>query len=323
MKLPSSLLKVTALLLCASASVNDQSVTHQYYNRNALIRRTMVLPEGDTPAAMDKFMVSECKKYVARGCPQKELQRGENTASLVTWDNKKDGKSINVAELMGCTALVLVSRKGAFTGHYFESISFDPDADSLSTYGDKDTAFDKSVIELIRNGNSNRNAHPSLAMVKEKIDDPSLRAWLVIPSDGATDEHGNVAPDPYRDAWEKLKTFVTSEFPGLKEPGRWLEVKYAPRQDEEKLYRPKIFDIATEVTKRPREELEKDGQINWSLLNQKEISDITSKAEKLVTYDPIKNGARGKVVVKHHPNTDGKNRVMVWVEYSTLYADAW
>ncbi|KAF9873215.1 hypothetical protein CkaCkLH20_09378 [Colletotrichum karsti] len=302
-------------------SVEDQNITLRY-DHNALARRTIVLPEGNSREAMDKFMSKECAKTPVRGCPRENVHLSENTASLVTWDQKEE-RSVNVARLVGCTALVLVSRRGVFMGHYFEDISFDPEARWLRKYGGKENAFDKTVIDLIKNGKRAKNAHPSLAAVKEKIDDSSLRAWLVIPSDGATDGQGNAVTDPYRDAWTKLESFVKREFPQLNQDLRWSEVKYTPRQNEEKLYDPKIFDIAVEVTKKSREELDKDGQIDWALLDQNQILEITTEAEGLVTDDPIDSGARGKVVVKHDPDTNGKNKVMMWMEYSTLYEDDW
>lgn len=37
--------------------------------------------------------------------------------------------SLSVTNLVGCTMMVIVSRRGVYIGHYWENISFDTDAD--------------------------------------------------------------------------------------------------------------------------------------------------------------------------------------------------
>jgi len=41
--------------------------------------------------------------------------------------------SYAAARLQGCTMLVVISRKGTYMAHYWESISFDPDEDQFGT----------------------------------------------------------------------------------------------------------------------------------------------------------------------------------------------
>ncbi|KAK8016934.1 hypothetical protein PG993_015123 [Apiospora rasikravindrae] len=137
--------------------------------------------------------------------------------------------SYNIVGLTGCTAMVLLSKRGIYIAHYFENIAFNKDRNS--PYKSQQTAFLHTVQQGLRRGRLNEQV--SLASNAIAIDDDSLHGFLIIPKTGPGNDNTQIVEDPYREWWEKIKTTVGSILPRLNDPGRWHEYKYAPQQEEQ------------------------------------------------------------------------------------------
>ena len=122
----------------------------------------------------------------------------------------------------GCTLLVIVSRRGVYIAHYWESVSFAPDQEWIDQFGGEDEAFQKTVLDGIQKGVATDAVPPqqvSLKGVASAIDDDSIRAYLIIPI--MTDRD---VVDGYRPKWDQMKRAVEEILPSV--TNRWREIRY-------------------------------------------------------------------------------------------------
>ncbi|KAK0649719.1 hypothetical protein B0T16DRAFT_457105 [Cercophora newfieldiana] len=108
---------------------------------------------------------------------------------------------IHVIGLAGRTGLVIVSKKGVYFAHYWENIGFS--LDTHEQYQTQEAAFKFTILKGLSSGVAGnpppglQREQDSLRGIASVIDDESLHAFLVIPSN------------------------------------RWVEYRYNPAQDEE------------------------------------------------------------------------------------------
>lgn len=188
----------------------------------------MTLPEDDD---MDTFMQNEMvrpslkpiiwRKKVGRGS---DMQFEDMATSDFDFLRNR-AVSFGTGGLCGCTALVIVGRKGVFVAHYWENISFSPDPEWLEMYdGSADQCFEKTVIEPLKKGKGRRNDPEQIslsALVKDFDDVGNVRAYLMVPSTTHTDD-----PEGYKDQWDAIQETVGNILPVLKDDTRWQRIKY-------------------------------------------------------------------------------------------------
>ncbi|KAI4681953.1 hypothetical protein J4E81_009715 [Alternaria sp. BMP 2799] len=200
---------------------------------NSTIQRRMNLPTFDT---IDDYIVAETGEAEAVVWGQRDGNGDENEFDTNTsiFDQFKffqeNQMSQGTSHLMGCTMLVIVSRRGVWMGHFWENISFDTDHDHhfWDKYkGDQDKIFTETVIKGMRNGKGRgRNKQQdSLRLNADKFKDNHVRAYLIHPETNA-DESGD-----YREYWDKMKEEACIYLPKLREPTRWKEHAYEPTDD--------------------------------------------------------------------------------------------
>jgi hypothetical protein len=215
-----------------AAQKRDFGVGEQDFNVT-LYRRVMTLPDGTDASAMDTFMTAEMESSLFDSIIwEKEIYGEEEDMATATFEEFGDeALSLGTGFLCGCTTLVIVSRLGVYIGHYWENISFDPDADWLEVYGTAERAFQQTVIKGLTQGirpNARIPEQVSLKNQAKYIADNYIRAYLMIPD---ADANGN--PDGYRPQWNAMKGTVNKFVPTLATGDRWREVTYTPLRNKD------------------------------------------------------------------------------------------
>ncbi|KAH7413249.1 hypothetical protein BKA64DRAFT_771278 [Cadophora sp. MPI-SDFR-AT-0126] len=133
--------------------------------------------------------------------------------------------STGMTQLKGCTALYIISRKGVFAAHYWESVSFDPDKVWLTTGVKawtpeaKAQMFKTTVLDPLRNRSK---YHPKLK--KKILEDEYIKAYLIIPNQ--TWREAGASDTGYEDQWTEMQNMVNSIIPTLGKEGRWTRIRY-------------------------------------------------------------------------------------------------
>lgn len=208
--------------------------------QNITLSRRMKLPEPDK---MADFMIAETITPDIDNYPivwdraAGQGQRADfNTALLMEYKYPiRDSKefSMSTTGLHGCTVLAIISRKAVYMTHYWESITFAPDAESVARYQSRDRIFQLFIEKGLRSG-IGQQQHALGRGVKD-IDDEHIQAYLLRPSD--TWERD---PQGYPDQWDAIKRIVGELIPRLKiESGqqndRWHDIVYERVEDEDQL----------------------------------------------------------------------------------------
>lgn len=118
-----------------------------------------------------------------------EVNGGDvNTAKFFTWPADR-ALSIGTSHLCGCTSMVIISRRGVYVTHYWESISFAPENHwRLSPEETDDELFERTVIEPIQKGKN--GGAPGYPLEQNKLESSrignrerdNIRAFLVRPN---------------------------------------------------------------------------------------------------------------------------------------------
>lgn len=209
---------------------------------------------------------------------------------------EKNEVSLATRRLQGCTVLAIISRKGVYFGHYWESISFHPDAKQLKHVDENneewwetpEEIFVRTVINGLRRGMSKQQT--SLTSVAPAIADDHIKAYLIRPKwskakEDENDEYknkpppANPLPDGYPDKWQRMKDEAVRLIPKLNEPDRWKEVLY--------------------------EATDKD-----------DILDGTPRGRMLFKYDPVSQQTTRR---GHKPT----RMSMLWSETTEVHRDTW
>ena len=204
---------------------------------NSTVYRRMILP---TPQNIDTYIVEETGKAQPAVWPQTDRNEEKtkfdiNTSVFDEFKSYQNNELSEMAlELKGCTLLVIVSRRGAWLGHFWESISFATDESHpcWERYNkDQNMILEELVIKGMRNGKGRgeNKQQDSLRLAAPKFDDDHIRAYLVRPSSN-WEENGD-----YREYWDRMKAEAVTHLPKLNRPGRWVEHSYEPTEDMELL----------------------------------------------------------------------------------------
>ena len=182
--------------------------------------RDIKLPGDD----MNTFMVNEvpkAKSIVWTGRKGSDM----NTASLKTYGRTK--VSLATSGLCGCTSLWVISRKGVYATHYWESISFSPDK-QWYIEGEKTSAavFRRTVLGPLQTGEMSGTRLAQAKLDPVEIADDFIKAYIVRP-DRSCGRASRV--DGYRKQWDQIKSTVGEVIPALDpetHPDRWKEIIY-------------------------------------------------------------------------------------------------
>jgi hypothetical protein len=197
---------------------------------NATIHQRMELP---TATNIEKYIMKHTKEAVQVVWPQRARDERKVVYDTNTslFDEYKfyqdDVLSLATTHLVGCTMLVVVSRKGVFIGHYWENISFQTDKDHplWEKYNkDQNKIFFETVIKGMRDGKGTGSTkeQDSLRLAAPKLNDEHIKAYLIRPDTNA-DEDGD-----YRELWDQMKAEAVKYMPKLGELGLWTEIFYTP-----------------------------------------------------------------------------------------------
>lgn len=156
----------------------------------------MELPDPTDPDAIGHYVMQQIPRAIS-------IYHVEsvNTATYFPFDLntdkiKKSQRTISVAinYLCGCTALIVVSRKGAYVAHYMEDISFSPSDETKAIWGpDNQVTFKRTCIEGLYQGlpctNENDiSRQPDQESLKAHAGDlANGKAFIIRPSNGQKD----------------------------------------------------------------------------------------------------------------------------------------
>jgi hypothetical protein len=196
----------------------------QSYNAT-LDKRIMTEPKGSTAGDMDTFMVEELSNELVNLPIIWRSDTGNNvvsdTATAWFYEFKKQAKkafSVGTGGLCGCTTLAIISRKGVYMGHYWESLSFAPEGEDLEPFGTVEKAFQATVIDGLKKGVTGQQK----PLKASQIEDEYIRAYLMIPT-----ESWDGVDNGYRDMWDELKKTVGELVPTLKNEELWTRIRYS------------------------------------------------------------------------------------------------
>ncbi|EED17204.1 hypothetical protein TSTA_022580 [Talaromyces stipitatus ATCC 10500] len=180
-----------------------------------LYRRTMTLPDGTDAAAMDRFMLAEEESDLFDAIVWDKDVNGEPEDMATSKFEQFGDKafSLGTGFLCGYTTLAIISRKGVYTGHYWDSISFSPDQAWIDEYGSAEEAFRRTVILGLTQGVGRNRRIPEQVSLRNqagKFEDNYIRAYLRIPD---TDSDQN--PEGYRPQWNAMRNLVNRFVPTL------------------------------------------------------------------------------------------------------------
>ncbi|KIM94645.1 hypothetical protein OIDMADRAFT_45601 [Oidiodendron maius Zn] len=168
-----------------------------------LDKRIMTVPQGSTTDDMDRFMVEEISNELVNWPILWKSEVAKNvyadTATAVSYPFNRKPFGLGTGGLCGCTTLVIISRRGVYMSHYWESLSFKPEGEDLEFFGSADNAFKETVIKGLEDGIEFQQK----PLKKNAIEDNFIKAYLVIPTE--TDDD---VDDGYRPQWNRLKTTV-------------------------------------------------------------------------------------------------------------------
>lgn len=215
-------------------------------NASALDRR-MELPDLEGRRPMPDFFHEEKPKWTPFVIRESSSKPKDLSASIIQdltnlgTVKDKDGNDVPVtqfstgkAELKGCTTLYIISHKGVFAAHYWESVSFDPDnvwlAASVKEWTPEAKAkmFKTTVLDPLKNGSK---YHPKLNA--KILEDEHIKAYLIVPNQTWREE--GAGDTGYEDQWNEMKNMVASIIPTLVDDGRWTKIRYTPVKNKRDL----------------------------------------------------------------------------------------
>lgn len=136
-----------------------------------------------------------------------------NTAELRVFGD--EDFSYSTAFLKGCTVLAIVSRRGVYLAHYWETISFSLNIDNV-TPEIQQREFERTVLRPLERGH--QRFQDSLKGNLGLLVDEYVHVYLIRPATGA-DEMTD-----YRQYWDQIKDLVLGWIPQASD--RWTEHRY-------------------------------------------------------------------------------------------------
>jgi hypothetical protein len=266
----------------------------EYYDpagNGTQVRRTLKMPESTSPKNIDEYVQREIGaegfKKIVWSTTYKKRKVDMNTSKAVEFNSKK-AVSIGTDGLCGCTVLAIVSRKGVYMGHYWESISFHADSFWKKYYDvdDDEDVFKETVIKGLEDGiprTPKRKSwdQPSLTDYKELFDGEDTYAYLMIPESAVDENDQQLYKEKFEDRWQQIKATVNKIIPVLQDEKRWVEHKYYPRRFKEE--------------------------------QQRAVGKAWGTA--LLQYDPMDKPGSGDV--------KSRKRMVMWMERTKMFDDIW
>jgi hypothetical protein len=198
-----------------------------------IVRRVMGLP---TPGLMEEFMMHETEDdgdavpvVWPLEVPHPTLLRKKQYLDVNTalFEDFRQPRSLAAARLKGCTMLAIIGRRGVYMEHYWESISFAPDAEFLQ-YDMAEAIFEKTVIGGLKNGHSDpiKPFQMSLTRFAQQLGDEHVKAYLIRPRHNSQQTANINGINEYPEQWQRMKDEIIKILPKIGEPGRWENVIY-------------------------------------------------------------------------------------------------
>lgn len=132
--------------------------------------------------------------------------------------------SLSTFDLHGCSCLAIVSRKGVYMSHYWESIAYSPDKKQMKAEGtNQPDLFEKFVLSGLRDGikGAKITEQASLRNNAQLFDDDHTYAYLIHPAPKGGNRNG------YQVEAQKIRTVVEELVPKIKNSGRFILHPYA------------------------------------------------------------------------------------------------
>lgn len=224
----------------APSDIDKRDAEFMYYDpagNGTLSRRTIVMPESNRAGPMGEYVHNELDaegftKIVWSKQEKKKNGKMKNVdmaTSKVVPFKSVNAVSMGTDGLCGCTVLVIVSKKGCYMGHFWESISFESDPSWIEYYDGDEEAFQETVIKGLREGVriSNKQEQQPLDRHKDLFAGDDTRAYLMVP-DSTREKNAKLYETHYEARWEKMKETVKEILPVLKKDKYWDTYKYDP-----------------------------------------------------------------------------------------------
>jgi hypothetical protein len=205
-------------------------------NNVTIVRRVMGLP---APGLMEAFMMHETDEDgdavpvvwdLEEPDPTTPSQRNYYDTNTALFQDFRQPRSLAAARLKGCTMLAIIGRRGVYMGHYWESISFDPDDEDLEQ-NTAEEIFEDTVIKGLKTGISGpvKPSQMSLTRFAQQLGDEHVKAYLIRPRQNS--QHNADGRDGYPEQWQRMKDEIVRILPKVGEPGRWENVIYDVQQN--------------------------------------------------------------------------------------------
>jgi hypothetical protein len=162
------------------------------------------------------------------GNSRERTQYDVNTATYKKF-NAEASISLATPDLHGCSCLAIVSRKGVYFTHYWESIAYSPDDEDLKLEGlDQAGMFEKHVLSGLRDGIKGPKIieQAPLRANAQALEDDHTYAFLIHPAPLSDNRNG------YQVEAQKIRAAVEEYLPKIKSSGRFTLVPYTVEDDE-------------------------------------------------------------------------------------------
>ncbi|KAH8657851.1 hypothetical protein BX600DRAFT_439034 [Xylariales sp. PMI_506] len=175
------------------------------------------------------FYRREIPRWTEAIVPHEEAEHAEemSTAIMKSFSSLaiNEQYSTGVQHLSGCTTMFIISRRGVYATHWWESVSLKPDDEwRVPPTQTDDELFQNTVIKMLISGGP---YHPRLDA--SLIEDNYIRAYLVRP----TQTYLEASKDDvvYPDKWNAIKSTVGNIIPILKDVNLWTGIPYTALND--------------------------------------------------------------------------------------------
>ncbi|UQC90125.1 uncharacterized protein CLUP02_15656 [Colletotrichum lupini] len=191
----------------------------QGYNVSLAKRVKLEVPGDDTD--MDVWMRerTEITKPIVW-----EVSPGTDANTAIFRRFGRNSFSLGTNGLCGCSSLWIISRKGVYATHYWESISFAPEKEWRNPGETNAEVFERTVIDGLKSGIAVKGKPMQARLNRDEIADDHIKAYLIHPQ--RTWKNTPAAVEGYRVQWNRIKDTVKAIIPELASDDKWEEVIY-------------------------------------------------------------------------------------------------
>lgn len=226
-------------------------------DENLLVARTLNIPPDNRLAGYINGQINRktfdlivWERHIPTDDPDEEPEV-EGMGTSRAREFRDQAFSMGTNGLTGCTVMALVSRSGAFMGHWFEDISFTPTKFTigedgkktpgwLQEYKTRDKAFEQTVVKGLKEGvkQGEHTTEPGkveqvpLGDVKGHLEDGHAKGYLMVPEDACPGMGAAGYEKYYVKRWEAMRGVVEGVIPAFSDQGLWKEHKYRRDDDE-------------------------------------------------------------------------------------------